>query len=153
MLRLDDDELRRLGVTFKLHRRAMVESLDRLRAECAPPGGVVEEKSSVQGSFRKAWDRVSAHQDLDNDRQHAWERVSGLAVVTDEDGVATFDVEELGHAYDMMRIEQVYQLLAKKRGDEWTILDEAEADAIRPRIAEIIDDHDGDLADEIKVDS
>ena len=67
--------------------------------------------------------------------------------------IATFDVEELGHAYDMMRIEQVYQLLAKKRGDEWTILDEAEADAIRPRIAEIIDDHDGDLADEIKVDS
>ena len=66
--------------------------------------------------------------------------------------IATFDVEELGHAYDMMRIEQVYQLLAKKRGDEWTILDEAEADAIRPRIAEIIDDHDGDLADEIKVD-
>ena len=67
--------------------------------------------------------------------------------------IATFDVEELGRAYDMMRIEQVYQLLAKKRGDEWTILDEAEADAIRPRIAEIIDDHDGDLADEIKVDS
>ena len=92
LLRLDDELLVDLGITFKLQRRAMLESLNQFRGDC-DAGSRLEEKSSVKGSFRKAWDRVSAHRDLDNAKQHAWERVSTLHHHTDEEGVATFYVD------------------------------------------------------------
>ena len=58
--------------------------------------------------------------------------------------LATFDVPELGHAYDMMRIEELYQLIAR-RGDAddclvYDILDEAESEIIRPRVAAALDE-------------
>ena len=62
--------------------------------------------------------------------------------------LATFDVPELGHAYDMMRIEELYQLIAR-RGDAddclvYDILDEAESEVIRPRVAAALDEFQDD---------
>jgi len=58
--------------------------------------------------------------------------------------LATFEVPALGHAYDMMRVEQVYQLIAKKGpGDQgYVLLDEGESDLIRPRVAETLARYD-----------
>ena len=62
--------------------------------------------------------------------------------------LATFDVPELGHSYDMMRIEELYQLIAR-RGDAddclvYDILGEAESEVIRPRIAAALDEFQDD---------
>ena len=66
--------------------------------------------------------------------------------------LATFDVPELGHAYDMMRIEELYQLIAR-RGDAddclvYDILDEAESEVIRPRVAAALDEFQDDGGDD-----
>merc|ERR1712159_13177 len=57
--------------------------------------------------------------------------------------LATFDVPELGHAYDMMRIEELYQLIARRgdafapsidddEDDDWVIIqdDDPRMDAV-----------------------
>lgn len=52
---------------------------------------------------------------------------------------------ELGHSFDMMRVEQVYQLIARKgSGDFYEILDEAESARVRPRVAAALDEVQGD---------
>lgn len=60
--------------------------------------------------------------------------------------IATFEVEDLGHTYDMMRIEQIYQILAKKGDDgRYHMLSEEESDTIRPKVAKIIDRYESEL--------
>merc|ERR1712118_120437 len=66
--------------------------------------------------------------------------------------LATFDVPKLGHAYDMMRIEELYQLIAR-RGDAddclvYDILDEAESEVTRPRVAAALDEFQDDGGDD-----
>ena len=138
----DDDH--RMDAVFRTAARIVDEELDDCRMV----------RSALFPTLQGDLDDQFEEEDLDDDLE-ALEALDGEADFDEEvlSLVATFEVEELGHTYDMMRIEQVYQLLAKKSqdGKRWVILDEADADAVRPRIEEIIAEHDGDLADEIKI--
>ena len=66
--------------------------------------------------------------------------------------LATFDVPELGHAYDMMRIEELYQLIAR-RGDADDCLRvrhprRGRVRGHRPRVAAALDEFQDDGGDD-----
>ena len=79
LLRLDDDELVRIGVASKLRRRAMLASLDQFRDRPTedPQIDLEPPTSTVNASALAAWERVSA-------------------TTTDDEGIAVFVVANEG---------------------------------------------------------
>ena len=112
-------------------------------------------------ALNAALDETNVLDEAERKHEQDVERFTGHIARLDEEGeeddavlslLATFDVPELGHAYDMMRIEELYQLIAR-RGDAddclvYDILDEAESEVIRPRVAAALDEFQDDGGDD-----
>lgn len=101
-----------------------------------------EDDEDFEEELEEAMDEFDAADDGDDDEAEV------LSLV------ATFSVPALGdREFDMMRIEQVYQILARRRGDgSYAILPEADSEALRPRIAEVIAESEDDLYGDIIID-
>ena len=92
---------------------------------------------TLKGDIDDQFDEADFEEGLDLD-EDAGDDESVLSLI------ATFDVPELGHSFDMMRVEQVYQLIARKgAGDFYEILDEAESAKVRPKMTAALDEVNG----------